>query len=651
MTAGELRPGGSYAPLESYGVVGNLETAALVADDGSIDWFPFPHVESPSVFAAILDADRGGRFAVRPTVGFESEQRYRERSNVLETTVRTAGGRATVTDFMPVVSHDYSVRTPRRAMYRRVSGDAGEVSVRVSFAPAFDYARTSPSFERTDADGRVDLTVRATGTENDPTLLLSGATDGTRTDAWEFEIRDDEVRGTATVAAGETKWLILSGDGPPDDASPTPVRPADLETVLAETDDYWRRWAHDCPDESACVFGGPWHDEVVRSGLTLKLLAHDETGAIAAAPTTSLPEDIGGVRNWDYRYSWIRDAAFTAQAFYNLGHEDEAKVYLSWFLELCDATDPENLQPLYGLHGDSDLDERLLEHLSGYRDSAPVRVGNAAEDQLQLDIYGEILDAVYEISRYGLDVDEDDWEAVRAVVDYVCEVWDRPDEGIWEVRCDPQQFVYSKVMCWVGLDRGIEMLDNGGFDGPREKWASVREEIRETVLDRGYDEEIGSFARSFDGENLDATGLLLPIIGFLPFDDDRVQGTIDATIDRLVTDRGLVHRYEGEDGLPGDEGAFLLCSFWLVDALALSGRTGEARDRFESVLEYASSVGLLAEEVDPRTGSHLGNTPQAFSHIGLVNSALYLGRTAGREQKGPEPKGVQESSAVPEDEE
>lgn len=618
----ERRPGSPFVPLEAYGVVGNLETTALVADDGSIDWLPFPHVESPSVFATILDADGGGHFSVRPTGDFESEQRYRELTNVLETTFRTRDGQVTVTDFMPVVEHEYPDGTPRRAIYRRLSGDAGEVELHVSFAPAFDYARTLPDLNLTDGG------VHATGGPDDPDLLL--------TSDWRFELGDDEAVATASIEEGETRWLNLS------DELPT----SDPQAVFAETEDYWRNWAHDCPDESACVFGGPWHDEVVRSGLTLKLLAHHGTGAIAAAPTTSLPEDIGGVRNWDYRYSWIRDAAFTAQAFYNLGHEPEAKAYLGWFMERCGATEPENLQPLYGLHGDSDLDERVLDHLTGYRHSAPVRVGNAAKDQLQLDVYGEILDAVYEISRYGLDVDEDDWKAVREVVEYVCEVWDRPDEGIWEVRCDPQHFVYSKVMCWVALDRAIEMLDNSGFDGPRAKWASVRVEIRETVLDRGYDDELGSFVRSFDSKNLDATGLLIPVVGFLPFDDPRVLGTIDATIDRLVTDHGLVQRYEGEDGLAGEEGAFLLCSFWLVDALALSGRKVEARQRFESVLEYVSPTGLLSEEVDPGTGSHLGNTPQAFSHIGLVNSALYLGRIRGRKQHGPEPKGCEESPAI-----
>jgi GH15 family glucan-1,4-alpha-glucosidase len=629
VTEGELRPGASFVPLESYGAIGNLETVALVSDTGAIDWLPFPHVESSSVFADLLDADHAGDFAVRPTGDFDADQAYRELSNVLETTFRTAEGRATVTDFMPVAGQQYPEGTPERAIYRRISGEKGTAQVDVSFAPVFDYARRSPDLTRSE-DG-----IRATGGNDDPDLLLSHPAD------WDFDLRREETTGTVTVSEGETEWVILS------DETPT----SDPEAVLAETDRYWREWAHDCPDESTCVFGGPWHDEVVRSGLALKLLAHDDSGAIAAAPTTSLPEGVGGVRNWDYRYSWIRDAAFTAQAFYNLGHEREGRAYLSWFMDLCDSTDPEAIQPLYGLHGETDLDEYELDHLSGYRHSKPVRIGNAAEDQLQLDIYGEILDAVYEISRYGLDVDEDDWRAVREVVDYVCEVWDRPDEGIWEVRCDPQHFVYSKVMCWVSLDRGIEMLDNTGFDGPRERWASVREEIREIVLDRGYDEDLGSFVRSFDGEHLDATGLLIPVTGFLPFEDDRVQGTIDATIDRLVADHGLVERYEGEDGLPGEEGAFLLCSFWLVDALTLSGRTVEARNRFESALEYVSSVGLLAEEVDPETGGHLGNTPQAFSHIGLINSALYLGRTEGREQKGPEPKGVGESEAVREAEE
>ena len=643
----------TFPPLSAHGLVGDLRTAALVAADGTVDWFPVPHVESPSVFASILDAD-GGRFAVTPTAEFDSHQRYRDRTNVLDTAFRTANGRATLTDFMPVADRDYPDGTPDCALYRRVSGESGTVELRVSFAPAFDYARRRGDL--TAHDGRV----RATGGEDDPDLSLTGA--------WEFEVRDGVATATATLDHDETRWLILTDGTPtgdsatPNDAattgdsatandSATPGNPttSDPATVLAETLRYWRGWAHDCPDESACVFGGPWHDEVVRSGLLLKLLTHHETGAIAAAPTTSLPEDIGGVRNWDYRYNWIRDAAFTAQALYNLGHETEAKASLSWFTDRCHATEPSELQPLYGLHGETDLDERLLDHLAGYRDSAPVRVGNAAEDQLQLDVYGELVDAAYEITRYGLDIDRADWRAIREIVSFVAEVWDRPDAGIWEVRCEPKQFVHSKVMCWVALDRGIEMLDNAGFDGPRAEWVETRDDVRRTVLDRGYDEDLGSFVRAFGSDALDAANLLLPMLGFLPFDDDRVQGTIDATIERLTHD-GLVARYEGEDGLPGEEGAFLLCSFWLIDALALSGRRAEARRRFRDALEYVGPTGLLAEEVDPATGDHLGNTPQAFSHIGLINSALYLGRTGGRRQRGPEPKGTEASPEVPDGE-
>ncbi|PSP55514.1 glycoside hydrolase family 15 protein [Halobacteriales archaeon QS_1_67_19] len=633
MPGGELRPGGSFVPLESYGAVGDLETTALVADDGSIDWLPFPHVESSSVFASILDADGGGHFSVRPTADFETEQGYRERTNALDLIFRTASGRATLTDFMPVVDHEYPDGTPGKAVYRGVACDRGEIEFRVSFAPSFDYARTGPDLSRAEAG------IRATGGADDPELVLASV--GHAVDAWDFEFREAAASATFELTAGQTQWLVLA-DEPPE---------SDPEAVLDATVEYWRDWVHHCPDQTVCVFGGPWHEEVIRSGLALKLLAHHGTGAIAAAPTTSLPEDIGGVRNWDYRYNWLRDAAFTAQAFYNLGHEQEVRAYLSWFLDLCDATDPEEIEPLYGLHGDGDLEERELDHLSGYRHSTPVRIGNAAKDQLQLDIYGELVDAVYEISRYGLDVDEDDWPAVRNVVEYVCDLWDEPDEGIWEVRCDPRQFVYSKVMCWVALDRGIEMVDNASYDGPREKWAEVRTEIRDAILDRGYDDDLGSFVRSFDGQNLDATGLLIPMTGFLPVDDERVQGTIDATMDRLLSDRGLVKRYEGADGLPGDEGAFLLCSFWLVDALALSGRRAEAREHFESAIEHVSDAGLLAEEIDPETGAHLGNTPQAFSHIGLINSALYLGRSRGRTQPGPDPKGFEESPPIPDTDE
>jgi len=691
-----------YTPIEEYGLIGDEETCALVSRRGSIDWFPAPHVESPGVFASLLDADRGGRFSIRPLAPFEATHEYIERTNVLRTTFRTDSGTCVLTDFMPAGgddtedSHDTggpdssddsddsrgsgnsdsgdvgdsdSVDTAsssvgsgsQRAIYRKVECVAGEVDLGVEFAPRPDFARAEAAIEAVEGG----LLARA----EDEALLLAASP--------AFDVEADTATARVTLPAGDQAWFVLgyrevgadeSGGSTDATSSAESVDPADSsdlsnaadadgrgvvadfaaslvpERRLSETIRYWREWTHDCDDRD-CVFDGPWHDLTTRSGLVLKLLAHRESGAIAAAPTTSLPEEIGGERNWDYRFSWLRDGAFTVQALSNLGHREEAWAFFTWFRGLCH-TDPADLQPLYGLHGEVDLDEETLEHLSGYRGSNPVRVGNAARDQRQLDIFGELLVAIHETTDGGTELDAGEWSAIRAVVEHVREVWDQPDEGIWEVRCEPKQFVFSKVMCWAALDRGIDMAETREFDAPLCEWRETRTEIREVVLERGFDEEIGehgSFTRTLDGDELDATGLLLPIVGFLPFDDRRVSGTIDATLTHLTGEDGLVYRYNGEDGLEGEEGAFVLCSFWLVDALTLSGRIEEARELFETLLSYASPLGLLAEEVDPDTGAHLGNFPQAFSHIGLINSALYLGRALGREGVGPDPMGFDDA--------
>lgn len=645
-----------YTPIEEYGLVGDGVTCALVSRSGSIDWFPAPHLESSSVFAAILDAERGGYFSIRPRSSFEATQEYAELTNVLRTTFQAEAGTCTLTDFMPIgvgatldgdadtgevpVHADDAADTDdvddalaHRAVYRRVECTAGEIPLEIDFAPRFDFARADTTIEAVEGG----LHARTP----DETLLLSAP--------FVFDIDRDTATARTTLSAGEKVWFVLAyrkpvaGESSDEDGIDPidSIAPTDPERHLEETLTYWREWAHDCGDRD-CVFDGPWHDLTTRSGLVLKLLAHRGSGAIAAAPTTSLPEEIGGVRNWDYRFSWLRDGAFTIQALSNLGHRREARAFFAWFRDLCH-TDPADLQPLYGLHGEVDLEERELEHLSGYRGSSPVRIGNAAREQRQLDVFGELLLAAHETTDGGATLDESDWPALRAIVEHVREVWDRPDEGIWEVRCEPKQFVFSKVMCWVALDRGIDIAHTRGFDAPLDDWRASRAQIRETVLERGFDEEIGekgSFTRTLEGSELDATGLLLPIVGFLPFSDPRIQGTIDATIEGLTSDDGLVYRYDGEDGLEGEEGAFVLCSFWLVDALTLSGRIEEARELFETLLEYVSPLGLLAEEVDPETGHHLGNFPQAFSHIGLINAALYLGRALGREGPGPDPVGL-----------
>jgi GH15 family glucan-1,4-alpha-glucosidase len=616
-----------YPSLERYGLIGNMETCGLVNDEGEIEWLPLPHVESSSVFASVLDADDGGYWRIQPTELFDSEQSYLDETNVLKTTFETASGMVRILDFMPVRDDGME-----RAVYRKVAAVEGSVELELTFKPRLDYSRGETVVESVEDGIRV--------TDGD-------GTDGGRTDDEEFvflsggvgfEVDEATARATWSVSADESTWFVLSHE------ETREAVPEDCEERLRRTVEFWHDWAHSCSD--VCTFSGVAHDLAVRSGLVLKLLTHRETGAICAAPTTSLPENPGGVRNWDYRYNWIRDAAFTIQALANLGHTAEADAYLDWFLDLSHAEHPIQLQPLYGLHGDPDLTERTLDHLSGYRDSTPVRVGNAAKDQRQLDVFGELLLAIFETAEAD-DFSSHDWDAIRGIVEHVCDVWDDPDAGIWEVRGGPRHFVHSKVMCWVAIDRGLRIADEWEFDAPTAEWEETRDMIRGELLERGYDDEVGSFTQSYDSKSLDATALLIPIVGFLPFDDDRVQNTIDAVRDRLEADDGLVRRYDGTDGLPGEEGTFVICSFWLVSALALSGRVGEARDVFESVCEHASPLGLFAEEIDPESGRLLGNYPQAFSHVGLVNAALYLGMAERGENPHPKTIGARRQSDGP----
>ena len=422
---------------------------------------------------------------------------------------------------------------------------------------------------------------------------------------------------------GEEAWFGL-GYG----ERPLGARAA--EELLAEVLRFWKSWAHRCSGKS-CVVEEPWHDLVVRSGLVLKLLADPDSGAIAAAATTSLPEQPGGPRNWDYRYAWVRDASFTDQALYHLGHRDEARSFRRWAARIAGgAHDPANLQILYGLHGETDLRERELDHLAGYRNSRPVRIGNGATRQKQLDIFGELLNALYDTTRRGETFPRERWPLARGIVEHVRAVRDTEDSGIWENRGGPRHFVYSKLMCWVALDRGIRIAREHGYDTPLPAWERTCDEVRRAIIGRGYDEELGSFVQSFGSKTLDACALLIPSTGFLPARDGRVQSTIEVVKERLVVKGYLVRRYDGDDGLPGGEGCFVLCSFWLVKALALSGRTAEAERIFSCVLEHASPLGLLSEEIAPETGRLTGNFPQAFSHIGLINSALYLAWAKGR---------------------
>lgn len=592
---------GPFSPLSEYGAIGNLETCALVGRDGSIDWCCLPYVYSPSVFAAILDPEEGGHFRIEPATGYEAEQSYLDGTNVLRITFETDAGTVQLTDFMPVLDGDTTEEPRMRALYRKVDCVDGSVDLRVEFEPRFDYARSETTVEGV-TDGALASGASRRVTLNSPVDL---------------DADDGAGRATFTLDAdGDPGWFVLQY------SMRVPTSGEDCDRLLEDTVDYWRDWSHSC-EESGCPFGGVGHDEVVRSELVLKLLNYRETGALFAAPTTSLPEDPGGVRNWDYRYSWMRDGAMTVRALTNVGHDDAARDYVHRFVDRSREGDTAELQPLYGVEGDTDLEEEELEHLRGYRDSRPVRIGNEAAEQQQLDVYGDLVLAIYQ--RYWSDEDlpEEDWRAVHDIAEYVREHWDDRGAGIWELRGEPRHLVHSKVMCWAALDRAIDLAEREDLDAPLEEWRECRGTIKETTIERGFDQELNAFTQSFEGETLDATGLLIPLVGFLEPDDPRIEGTIDAIREHLGAGDGLLYRYE-DDGLPGEEGAFFLCSFWLVNALTMVGRTEEAWALFETLLEYTSPLGLLSEEVDPETGRLLGNFPQGFSHIGLINSALYL---------------------------
>ncbi len=612
-----------YKNIEDYGLIGNLDTCALIGSDGTIDWLPVPHLESPSIFCSILDSNKGGNFSIRPAGRFTSEQRYIEHTNVLQTHFTSSRGKLSVTDFMPPL-YDEGVNNGKRwALFRKIKCEKGSVETMIIFKPRFNYARVLPLF----TDHPVGLKV----TDGELNIYL-------QTDI-EFEIEHGGARVQRAFEKGDELWLILMW------GNDSFVPFVECENILAKTIQYWREQAHVCAADP-CVFEGPWHEMVIRSGLTLKLLTHPSTGAIAAAPTTSLPEEIGGVRNWDYRFAWIRDASFTIQALYNIGYQQPALDYFHWLQNICSAMEnPGTLKIMYTLHSENINGEEVLNHLTGYKNSKPVRIGNAAALQKQHDIYGELIAAYYDTVRYERDLTENDWKMIRVLADHVCEIWDTPDSGIWEVRSKPKHFTYSKLMCWVALDRSIRMAEYYGHRCPLERWKTARDNIRYAILTQGFSPRLNSFVQAFDEEYLDATSLLIPVMGFLPFNDPRVQGTIDATI-KYLSNNGFVYRYNGPDGISGGEGSFVLCTFWLVDALALSGRIAAAEEIFKRVLSFAGPLGLFAEEIDPLTGKHLGNYPQGFSHIGLINSALYIGKAKGRAQVGPEPIGMPEENSI-----
>lgn len=606
----------SFKDIEDYGIIGNLETCALVGKDGSIDWLCFPYLESPSVFAAILDVQRGGHFCIRPLIEYESVQSYIKHTNILETKFFSALGEVIITDFMEVKGRDDDALV--RSIFRKVVCTKGQMQISVNFKPAFNYARKIPTLEI--------LNEGVLAQVNKDELFLQSAIP--------FNIYENEAQAQASLQGGQTLWFVLQY------GHRSILKDVDCKEMLEKVKKHWLGWSERSL-YAKVGRGQSWQDIIVRSGLVLKLLANPQTGSIAAAATTSLPERIGGVRNWDYRYAWIRDASFTAQALFHLGHVKESIEFRKWIWDIIDRyDDPSDIKIMYGLHSEMDIQEHMLENLCGYKDSSPVRVGNGAVNQKQLDIFGELLNMVYETTRYGEEITHKRWQNIKAIVDYVCKIWDKKDSGIWEVRGGPQHFVYSKLMCWVAINRALQIAKFKNYQAPLEVWHSKQEEIKDAILQRGFSKKLNSFVQSFDSEVLDATSLLIPLMGLLPINDEKVQGTIQATRDKLMAKDGLIYRYQAEDGLPGAEGHFILCSFWLIKVLALSGKVAEAEKIFLNILEYISPLGLFAEEIDSTTGKQLGNFPQAFSHIGLINSALYLGIAKGKEFEGPKPIGL-----------
>jgi GH15 family glucan-1,4-alpha-glucosidase len=597
----------AYQPIENYGIVGDLHTVALVGMNGSIDFLCLPGFDSPSVFAALLDDKKGGRFRIAPTFeDVRKKQLYLPDTNVLLTRFLSEDGVAEIIDFMPIdegaAVHD---------LVRRVKTVRGEVRFRMICDPRFDYGRAS--HKALPVDG--GIVFRSEGKDGMTLRLRSGTP---------MDVRNGAGFAEFTLRSGETADFILE---PADDGAVSlPAADEAVSGALEKTVNYWRRWI------GRANYQGRWRDMVNRSALTLKLLFSQRHGSLVAAPTFGLPERIGGERNWDYRYVWIRDSAFTLHALGELGYTNEARAFMRW-LEECvhlAAKDRENgpLQVMYGLDGRSKLTEEILPHFEGYRGSSPVRVGNGAYDQLQLDIYGELLDAIYIFNRYGQPIGYELWNELVLLVNWVTENWRKPDEGIWEVRGGRDEFLYSRLQCWVAIDRAVRIAMNRSFPAPLDHWIKARDTIYRDIYENFWNKGKGAFIQYRGTDAVDASSLLMPIAKFISFGDRRWTSHMKAVEDELVED-SLTYRYRmgkgASDGLKGHEGTFTMCSFWYVENLARCGRVDEARFYFEKLLGYANHLGLYSEELGPM-GEHLGNFPQAFTHLGLISVAISLDR-------------------------
>jgi GH15 family glucan-1,4-alpha-glucosidase len=587
--------------IEDYALIGDCESCALVGRNGSIDWLCWPRFDSDACFAALLGGPENGRWLIQPVdEAFHVSRRYRPDTLILETTFETPTGAATIIDFMPL-------REGNPELIRIVRGDRGHVRFRLELALRFGYGHVTPWVSRTDGGAHraiagPDMVVLRT-----PVGIQGSA----RTMEAEF-----------VVTEGDTTPFTLTW-APSHEPLPTASSP---RRALADTEVFWTGWA------ARADVAGPWSEAVRRSLITLKALTHAPTGGVVAAATTSLPEQIGGPRNWDYRYCWIRDATLTLLALMNAGYYDEAQAWRDWLLRAV-AGSPADMQIMYGVAGERRLTEWEADWLAGYEASRPVRIGNAASTQFQLDVYGELADSLHQARRGGLTGNEAAWTVERALTDHVARVWTQPDDGIWEDRSERKHYTFSKVMAWVTLDRAVQAVERFGLPGEGDRYREVREAIREDILAKGFDAERNSFVRSYGSKTVDASLLLLAELGFVEASDPRFAGTVAAIEQDLMHD-GFIHRYDTrqvDDGLPGGEGAFLVCTFWLVDAYVMLGRLDDAEALFERLLAVRNDVGLLAEEYDPALARQVGNFPQAFSHIGLINAAFNLARARGED--------------------
>jgi GH15 family glucan-1,4-alpha-glucosidase len=594
---------GEYPPIAEHGVIGDLRSAALVATDGTIDWFCCPRFDSPSVFASILDRHRGGFYRIAPAQGpFTPKQLYLPDTNVLITRFLTTEGVGEVQDFMAIRS---GVGQTASRLFRRVVAVRGHMTLRLEVEPRFDY-------------GRATHVVRAY--ENGVVFISDKLSLALET---ELPLRDDEtgVQCEFTLHAGESVTFVLTAVD--EEYIPRVLSEEATRGALEDTIDFWRRWV------AGSRYEGRWREMLTRSALTLKLLTYQPTGALLAAATTSLPEETGGERNWDYRYTWIRDAALSIYGLLVMGFTEEAAGFMQWLTERLRGEQPtgQPLQVMYDIHGGAELNEEILDHLEGYRGSRPVRIGNLAAKQLQIDIYGELIDSVHLYNRGRSTVFHDTWEHLVRVVDWLCEHWDQADEGIWEVRSGRQKFTHSRLMSWVGLERALRIALERALPADLLRWQRTRDDIYRQIMAQGWNDQTASFTQHYDTEIVDAGLLLMPMVGFLAPTDPRWLSTLDRITGELVSD-GLVYRYNSSrspDGLEGEEGTFSICTFWYVEALARAGRLDEARLAFEKMFTYANHVGLYSEQIG-LTGELLGNFPQAFTHIGLISAGAQLDR-------------------------